>query len=360
MAGARPALYYKGRALGIEYGKYGVSGSGKYSQLSRVDPNAPLPPGLVSLQIAYDGGADIALLNGKPVAIIDSINNISLNIDSGSQKIYSDYNAELRGGATTHLINQPITSSLTITQNQLDRVNINSTDNAYIYTLPDDTLNAFPDGSQFELLQIGSNGQITLNWPTAVAINGVFNSSIVLNAPYQRCAIRKIAKNVYTSPVGVAPIKPTDGIFTPVITASTGLLDASGENGLYSANSTTPGSVVEVTMRLLVKTDSSGSNCTLTINTPIPVNFTDFFQVEICGNPLIVEDTPDEDTGNIGSGWGKSLRAVGGNSIYFVFEAANTSTIYYVNLSYKCQIQAALLAKKPFNQHKNHRKLLYV
>lgn len=323
-----------------------MPGSGKYSQLSRYNPNTPLPPSVVSLQKAYDGGATIALLSGKPIDVRDAGEKISWNVDAGSQKVYTDYNIEARGGATSHLINQPITSTLTITQNQLDRVNINYTNDSYIYTLPNDTLNAFPDGSQFELLQIGATGQITLNWPVQVSVNGVTNGSINLVAPYQRCVIRKISQNVYTSFNVGTPINPARGRFTPVITSSSGCTSATGQNGLYVGDSINPGSIVDVTMRLLIETNGSGENCGLVINTPIPANFLDFFDAEINCNPLIREDLSEETTGNIGMGWGVTLRANNDNDIYFVFECANVNTGYVVNLSYKFLIGSAALLQQ--------------
>src|SRR5690606_30936220 len=84
---SRAVFYFcEGDTISIELGKLATLGAGKYSQLSRRNPGDPLPPGVVSFQIAYDGGANFTILDGKPFNAVDNTGKISLNVDSGAQK----------------------------------------------------------------------------------------------------------------------------------------------------------------------------------------------------------------------------------------------------------------------------------
>lgn len=327
--------------MGLQYGKYSMPGSGKYSQLSRADTGAPLPPVSVSFQDAYNGGATInPVLVGKPVDWREAGGRIALNVDVGSQKIYTDYNIEARGGATTHLINQQITSSLTITQEQLDRVNVNYTSNLYIYTLPDDTADTFPNGSQFELLQLAAGGQITLNWPGAVKVNGVINGSVDLTDSLQSVIVRKLQKNVYVLFTKQVPSQPVEGVFTPVIVDYTNLTAASALSGSYVGQP--GGKLITVHQRFYVLSDGSSENAALLFQTPLTANFTDAAQAWVMGQPAIVPNIVDVSTGNIGAGAHRLLNTTASEIVYFEFETATINTNYYIDMTYQYQIQDAL------------------
>lgn len=295
------------------------------------------PPGSVSLQNAYSGGQTIALLDGKPIDIT-AAGLIAWNVDSGSQKLYSDYNAEIRGGITSHLLNQAITTSLTVIQNQMDRVNINSTANAYVYTMP--VGDTFPSGSQFELLQVGVGGSITLVFPTGVFLNGAQNTSFVLNLPYQGAIIRRLASSQYIVAFTQGAASPPGGIFTPIVGGSTNLSSVTPLYGRYSGNKSTVGGIITVVSKLLVMATDASSICKLTLTTPLPSVFSAQQAAQICGLPSFVVNTGTESIGNTGAGWNKDLFAnPSGSTIDFWFEVAQSAVQYILDVSYSYEIQ---------------------
>lgn len=150
----------------------------------------------VTLQTAYNNNPHIVLTNGFPINITDSSLLVAMNLDPGSQKLYTDYTIEATtAGYTSHLINQSIISSLTITQQQLDRTNINNSTNNYVWTFP--TSDSFDLGSTVTIVQQVAGGSIQLVFPTGVFLNGVQNTSIIVNVAYQNVTVRKIGAQQY-------------------------------------------------------------------------------------------------------------------------------------------------------------------
>src|SRR5690606_7600612 len=130
-------------------------------------------------------------------------------------------------GMTSHLINHPVIDSRVITQQELDRVNINFSNSNWVYTIPNDASNSFPDGTQFEVLQVGATGSLTVDWPPQVSVNGSPGASqIILSKPYQRAIFRRVEQNQWTLFTVGIPITPIDGRYTPSITLIQGLTSA--------------------------------------------------------------------------------------------------------------------------------------
>lgn len=310
----------------------------------------PPPPGFVSLQIAYDGGSDILLADGDPINIHDSASQVALNLDPGSKKARTQYTIEaIDRGMTSHLINQTVINSKIITQQELDRVNINFTNSNWVYTIPNDVSNSFPDGTQFEVMQVGATGSLSVDWPPQVSVNGVAgNGQLILNTPYQRAIFRRIAQNEWTLFTVGLPAPPTvDGRYTPVITLIQGLssadvvLDTDGVTPLadYSGNSEKPGVFITTRITFNVTTDASGLQCQFKFTPPIPSNFTTVGQAQICGLASIVK-TPGT-VNNTGSGWSNNLLSdPSTGTIFFAFEASELSTTYTVNVTFRYGILA--------------------
>lgn len=329
--------------MALELGKYGTPGTGKYSQLSRTNPNTPLPPGLVTLQIAYNGGSAILLADGKPINISDSASLTAINIDPGSRKVRTQYTIEaIDRGMTSHLINQPVIDSRVITQQELDRVNINFSNNNWVYTIPNDASDSFPDGTQFEVLQVGATGSLTVDWPPQVSVNGSPGASqIILSQPYQRAIFRKIAQNEWTLFTVGIPISTVDGRYTPSITLIQGLTSASvvldtDDSPLadYSANSALPGAFITTRITFQITTNSSSVQRRFRFTPPIASNFTTLGQARICGLPSIVKNPGTEN--NTACGWNGNLTSdTATGDIYFAFETSELSATYYIDLMFR-------------------------
>lgn len=285
----------------------------------------------VTFQVAYTGGADFTIIDGKPFNATDQHGTISLNVDSGSKKIYSDYNAEIRGGVTSHLINQTITADHAVSQNILDRVNINFNNADYLYTLPlDDT---FPDGSQFELMQFASPGSISLYTPPGVYVNGITDFTLTLNTPFQRAGFRRIQQNQWSAFI-IEQTSKAENVFTPSLTSISGITTITAINGMFNGNSIAKGSIITAAIEFLIEPNGSGQNCVFKTTPPIPSNFGTALDAISCGEASIRPDTPDGTTGNIGSGALKTLFAAGPNVVQIEIEFAQ-SIPYKINLAYK-------------------------
>lgn len=297
-----------------------------------------------SLQGAYDGGADILLADGRSINTHDSAGLVALNIDPGSRKNRTQYTIEaIDGGMTSHLINQPVIDSRVITQQELDRVNINYSNNNWVYTIPNDVSNSFPNGTQFEVLQVGATGSLTVDWPPQVSVNGVPGAGqLILSRPYQRGIFREIGQNQWTLFTVGIPITPIDGRYSPVITLIQGLfsvsvvIDTDGTTELadYSANSAQPSVFITCRITFNVQTDGSLVQRQFRFSPPISSNFTTVGQARICGLPSIVKNPGTE--GNTACGWNGNLTSdPTTKDILFSFETSELLTTYYIDLSFR-------------------------
>lgn len=133
---------------------------------------------------------------------------------------------------------------------------------------------------------------------------------------------------------------PTLVLISGLTSASVVLDSASQPLASFVGNSKDAGGEIDCTVRLLITTDGSGGLCSLTISNPIPANFTTTGQAQIVGQPSIVQTLGS--VGNTGSGNNNNLTAVTSSNagVLFTFEAAQINTSYYIDVSWKYEIQS--------------------